>query len=141
MAWHQTGDRLHQPMMTQFKGMYMPQLTSMDNTAPYNGTQTPQNWGLMCQKQISRTGTSNYIPQYLWDVITCPCPWYLPLVQHSYIFLACLSQINGACCPEVIAGATILVTNYPCHITITNSKIQVPVDRIYQLPDLPLCEL
>ena len=21
---------------------------------------------------------SNYIPQYLWDVITCPCLWYLP---------------------------------------------------------------
>ena len=29
-------------------------------------------------KDIWRTGTSNCIPQYLWDVITCPCPWYLP---------------------------------------------------------------
>ena len=27
--------------------------------------------------QVSRAGTSNYIPQYLCDVITCPCPWYL----------------------------------------------------------------
>ena len=26
---------------------------------------------------------SDYIPQYLWDVITCPCPWYLILAQHS----------------------------------------------------------
>ena len=22
-------------------------------------------------------GLSNYIPWYLWDVITCPCPWYI----------------------------------------------------------------
>ena len=27
------------------------------------------------QKQVSGAGTSNYIPQYLWDVISCPCPW------------------------------------------------------------------
>ena len=33
--------------------------------------------GVLCQKQlmylVSRAGTSNYIPQYLWDVITWPC--------------------------------------------------------------------
>ena len=22
-------------------------------------------------------------PQYLWDVITCPCPWYLPMTYKS----------------------------------------------------------
>ena len=38
-------------------------------------------WGVLWQKQISRAGTSNYIPQYLWDVITCPGPWYLLLPQ------------------------------------------------------------
>ena len=27
-------------------------------------------WGVMCQKQVSRAGTGNYIPQILWDVIT-----------------------------------------------------------------------
>ena len=53
---------------------------------------------LVCQKQASRAGTSNYIPQYLWDVITCPCPRYLLLVhRYSYIndssFLARLSLI------------------------------------------------
>ena len=37
----------------------------------------------MCQKQVSRTGTSNYIPQCPWDVITCPCPWYLLLTYKS----------------------------------------------------------
>ena len=42
-------------------------------------------WGLVCQKQVSRARTSNYIPQYLWDVITCPCPWYLILAHKSYI--------------------------------------------------------
>ena len=39
-----------------------------------------QHW---YQKQVSRAGTSNYILQDLWDVITCRCPWYLLLVQHS----------------------------------------------------------
>ena len=41
------------------------------------------------QKQVSRAATSNYIPQCLWDVITCPCPWYLLLAPKSsciYIF-------------------------------------------------------
>ena len=32
----------------------------------------------MCQKQVSKAWTSNYIPQYLWDVIICPCPRCLP---------------------------------------------------------------
>ena len=42
-------------------------------------------WWLVCQKQISRAGTRNYIiPQYLWDdVITCPCPGYILLVHTS----------------------------------------------------------
>ena len=33
----------------------------------------PFTWGLVCQEQVSRAWTSNYIPQILWDVITCPC--------------------------------------------------------------------
>ena len=33
-------------------------------------------------KQVSRTGTNNYISQYLWDVIICSCPWYLILTQY-----------------------------------------------------------
>ena len=37
----------------------------------------PSIWGLVCQKQIWRTGTRNYIPRYtpqhLWDVFTFPC--------------------------------------------------------------------
>ena len=39
--------------------------------------------GRVYRKKISRAGLSNYIPQYLWDVITCPCHWYLLLVHKS----------------------------------------------------------
>ena len=41
--------------------------------------------GSQCQKQVSRAGTSNYLPQYPWDVITCPCPWNLLLAHKSQI--------------------------------------------------------
>ena len=37
-------------------------------------------------RSASRAGTSNYIPQYLWDVITCPCPKYLLQVHKSKLF-------------------------------------------------------
>ena len=40
-------------------------------------------WGVLCQKQVSWAGKSNYIPQILWDVIICPCPWHLLLARHS----------------------------------------------------------
>ena len=42
-------------------------------------------WRLGCQKQVSRAGTSNYIPQYLWDLITCPWPWNLLLIHKHLI--------------------------------------------------------
>ena len=41
------------------------------------------SWGIVCQKQLSGAWTRNYIPQYLWDVITCPHPWYLFLAHES----------------------------------------------------------
>ena len=38
--------------------------------------------GVLCQKQESRPGTNNYIPQIRWDVIPCPCS---PVnLTHSY---------------------------------------------------------
>ena len=50
--------------------------------------------GLVCQKQVSRAGTSNYITKYkyLWEVITCPCPWN-PLLTYksSYGCRVCLA--------------------------------------------------
>ena len=43
------------------------------------------NWGVLCQKPVSSAWTGNYIPEYLWYVITCPSPWYVILTQHSWI--------------------------------------------------------
>ena len=39
--------------------------------------------GVLYQKQVSRARVSDYIPQILCDVITCPCHWYLLLAQYS----------------------------------------------------------
>ena len=39
---------------------------------------------VLCQKQTSMSGSTNYIPQRLWCVITCPWPWCLLLAQHSW---------------------------------------------------------
>ena len=46
------------------------------------------NWGVLCQKKVSRTGTSNYTPQY--DTVHVGCNYlFLPLIpivaQHSLI--------------------------------------------------------
>ena len=41
-------------------------------------------WWLVCQKQESSAGTSNYIPQYLWGVVTCPCLCYVLLAHQSW---------------------------------------------------------
>ena len=39
-------------------------------------------------------GTSNYIPQYLWDIVTCPCPPYLLLAHKS-------THMQTVCCVYV----------------------------------------
>ena len=39
--------------------------------------------GALCLKHVSKADTSNYIPQYLWYVITYPCPCYQLLTLHS----------------------------------------------------------
>ena len=40
-----------------------------------------------------KAGTINYIPQIVWDIITCTWAWYLPLTQTSsynlFTFLLC----------------------------------------------------
>ena len=38
---------------------------------------------VLYQKRVSRTGTSNDILQYLWDVVICSCPGCLPLLQYT----------------------------------------------------------
>ena len=57
-----------------------------------------------CQKQVLRAGTSNYIPQYMWDVMTCVCPWYLLLAHTSPIAMGVsntsqeLDELLSLCC-------------------------------------------
>ena len=48
--------------------------------------------GVLCQKQESRAGTSNYIPQMLWDVITGPCPWNLLLINNRFLNCVCTEE-------------------------------------------------
>ena len=38
---------------------------------------------MLCQKYVSRTGARNHTPQYLWDVIIFPYPWYLFLLYQK----------------------------------------------------------
>ena len=40
-------------------------------------------WLLVSQKQVSKAGTRDYTPQYMWNLITCPCPKYLLLAHKS----------------------------------------------------------
>ena len=42
------------------------------------------HYGVLCRKQVSRAGASNYIRQYMWYVSNCAYPWYLPRAQHSW---------------------------------------------------------
>ena len=43
---------------------------------------------VLWQKQVSRPWKINNIPQILWDMITCPCSWYLLLAHYSrYIYI------------------------------------------------------
>ena len=36
-------------------------------------------------KQVSMTGTSNFTPQYLWGVITCPCLAHTPQMTLKFV--------------------------------------------------------
>ena len=54
----------------------------------------------MSQKQVSRAETSNYIPQYPWDVITCPYPWCVILAPKSSIVLMVLPC--SFCCSYIM---------------------------------------
>ena len=54
------------------------QTTKMDDQSKQNKTKwncVHISWNIL--SAWIKAGTSNYIPQILWDVITCPCLWYL----------------------------------------------------------------
>ena len=42
-------------------------------------------WWIVCQKQVSRARTNNYIPHYLCGVITNPWPYYLLLYSAQVL--------------------------------------------------------
>ena len=58
-----------------------------------SGSRWEDIWGVLWLKHVARAETSNYMQQCLWDVITCPCPWYLFLAQHSSFHL--IATVNS----------------------------------------------
>ena len=93
MAWHRPDTKsLSEPMLfnTRFYGTYIYASFSfgeilqqqVDGIATTSLMQTDIS-GVLYQKQVSRARVSDYIPQILCDVITCPCHWYLLLAQYS----------------------------------------------------------
>ena len=71
-------------------------------------------WGVvlfedfLCQKQVSRAGKSTYTSQYLWDVITCTCRWYLLLEHMSsfqvYRMISTLILTSEKICKHLVKG-------------------------------------
>ena len=73
-----------------------------------------------------REGMSNYIPLILQDAITCPCPWYTLLTQHSASgdirFLTKYLPTSTHWTPRIVMMLTRDTT--VCHIN-TTSDIKV----------------
>ena len=47
-------------------------------------------WRMLCQKHVLTAGTSNYTLQKLWNIITCPCSWYMQHNNTQECSLCCL---------------------------------------------------
>ena len=62
-------------------------------------------WRVLCHKQAWLAGTSNYLPDILWDVINCPCRCKLLLVQHSWDVI-CIVNTTSLCFIEYNVGHT-----------------------------------
>ena len=62
-------------------------------------------WRVLCYKQAWLAGTSNYLPDILWDVINCPCRCKLLLVQHSWDVI-CIVNTTSLCFIEYNVGHT-----------------------------------
>ena len=58
----------------------------------------------MCQKPPWWAWTIDYIPQYLWGVITCPCHWYLLLEHKSSILATDAQWLRLSCRDEIVNG-------------------------------------
>ena len=67
----------------QVSGLQIPKQLLRHVLKPAVHREWKLDWEVQCQKHVSRVERSNYIPQHLPDVITCPCARYLLLAQHS----------------------------------------------------------
>ena len=54
------------------------------------------NWGVLCQKQVSRAWIVIASHNTLCDVITYPCPWCLRLAQNYQILGICFCTLQNA---------------------------------------------
>ena len=86
------------------------------------------NWGLLvlvsgvlCQKHVSRTGTNNYIPHYLWDVITCPCPWYLLMAHSFYVAMTRIITGPGNIICRLFGASHLMTQSGNMHVMVTKS--------------------
>ena len=59
----------------------------------WNTTASSKHRRIIEEKHVSGAGANDYISQYLWDVITCPRPWYL-LLTHNKSSIESLSCMN-----------------------------------------------
>ena len=78
-------------------------------------------WGCVSQKQVSRAWISNYIPQILWDVITCACSRYQLLAhKSSYVpihgWYGVSLWVNICCRAANRYGISVFCTEFTCKI-------------------------
>ena len=69
----------------------------------------------ICVPEAPRAWISNYIPQYMWDVITCPCP-PVTCVRWSTVYPK--KYAHGFCFAVLCCGYTL--TDFPISIRLTS---------------------
>ena len=63
---------------------------------------TTIHWVVLYQKQVSKAGTSNHIPQYLWDAITYPFRWCVLLVEQYWFSANIFTREAPQLCAAVL---------------------------------------
>ena len=80
----------------------------------------------MCKKHVSTAGTNNYIPQYLWDVITCPA-----LLSHVFYTVYPMKCVIIPTFFRVASLALTIVWFAPVPVNITALKRKCRFDKMY----------
>ena len=81
---------------------------------------------------MSWTGTSNCILQYLWTVITCPCPWYLLLPYKSHVIPAWRTTVRLFISISMFFKCCISVIIFLSYISILRLKCKLGICRIWK---------